>query len=118
MTVHDRPAACLFDLDGTLYTEAGPIPGAVEALAELRRRGVPFRCVTNTTRWANPFSRVSWRKSSWVQRAIRAALNRRGSSGSTWKAAAPANSGREVVLLVTTGVPQAIASRMGRPKPS
>ena len=46
----DKPAAFLFDLDGTLYTDAGPIPGAVEALAELRRRGVPFRCVTNTTR--------------------------------------------------------------------
>lgn len=44
------PGAFLFDLDGTLYTDAGPIPGAVEALAELRRRGVPFRCVTNTTR--------------------------------------------------------------------
>ncbi len=44
------PGALLFDLDGTLYTDAGPIPGAVEALAELRRRGVPFRCVTNTTR--------------------------------------------------------------------
>ena len=43
-------AAFLLDLDGTLYTDAGPIPGAVEALAELRRRGVPFRCVTNTTR--------------------------------------------------------------------
>ena len=44
------PGAFLLDLDGTLYTDAGPIPGAVEALAELRRRGVPFRCVTNTTR--------------------------------------------------------------------
>jgi HAD superfamily hydrolase (TIGR01458 family) len=44
------PAALLFDLDGTLYTDAGPVPGAVEALAALRRRGVPFRCVTNTTR--------------------------------------------------------------------
>jgi phospholysine phosphohistidine inorganic pyrophosphate phosphatase len=43
-------AALLFDLDGTLYTDAGAIPGAVEALAELRRRGVPFRYVTNTTR--------------------------------------------------------------------
>ena len=43
-------SACLFDLDGTLYTDAGPIPGAVEALARLRRRGVPFRYVTNTTR--------------------------------------------------------------------
>lgn len=40
----------LLDLDGTLYTDAGPVPGAVEALATLRRRGVPFRYVTNTTR--------------------------------------------------------------------
>jgi phospholysine phosphohistidine inorganic pyrophosphate phosphatase len=45
-----RPKALLFDLDGTLYTDAGAIPGAVEALAELRRRGVPLRFVTNTTR--------------------------------------------------------------------
>jgi phospholysine phosphohistidine inorganic pyrophosphate phosphatase len=45
-----QPSALLFDLDGTLYTDAGAIPGAVETLAELRRRGVPFRCVTNTTR--------------------------------------------------------------------
>jgi len=44
------PSAILLDLDGTLYTDAGAIPGAVEALAELRRRGVPFRFVTNTTR--------------------------------------------------------------------
>ena len=43
-------SALLIDLDGTLYTDAGPIPGAVEALASLRRRGVPFRFVTNTTR--------------------------------------------------------------------
>jgi len=48
--VSDKPGAFLFDLDGTLYTDAGAIPGAVEALAALRRRGVPFRCVTNTTR--------------------------------------------------------------------
>jgi HAD superfamily hydrolase (TIGR01458 family) len=43
------PPAFLFDLDGTLYTADGPIPGAVETLAHLRRRGVPFRLVTNTT---------------------------------------------------------------------
>jgi len=43
-------AAVLFDLDGTLYTDAGAIPGAVEALRELRRRSVPFHYVTNTTR--------------------------------------------------------------------
>jgi phospholysine phosphohistidine inorganic pyrophosphate phosphatase len=42
--------ALLLDLDGTLYGEAGPVAGAVDALATLRRRGVPFRCVTNTTR--------------------------------------------------------------------
>jgi HAD superfamily hydrolase (TIGR01458 family) len=42
--------ALLLDLDGTLYGEAGAVPGAVEALAALRRRGLPFRCVTNTTR--------------------------------------------------------------------
>jgi len=42
--------AFLLDLDGTLYGEAGAVPGAAAALAALRRRGVPFRCVTNTTR--------------------------------------------------------------------
>ncbi len=45
-----RPAAFLFDLDGTLYTDDGAVAGAVEALRTLRRRGVPFRYVTNTTR--------------------------------------------------------------------
>jgi HAD superfamily hydrolase (TIGR01458 family) len=40
----------LFDLDGTVYEEDKAIPGAAEALAELRRRGIPFRFTTNTTR--------------------------------------------------------------------
>ena len=44
------PLAFLLDLDGTLYTTEGPIPGAVEALASLRRRAVPVRFITNTTR--------------------------------------------------------------------
>lgn len=44
------PQALLFDLDGTLYTDDGAVPGAVAALRELRRRAVPFRYVTNTTR--------------------------------------------------------------------
>lgn len=43
------PSAFLFDLDGTLYDSHGAIPGAVELLRTLRHRGVPFRCVTNTT---------------------------------------------------------------------
>ena len=44
-----RPAAFLLDLDGTLYTGGAAVPGAPEALARLRSRGVPFRLVTNTT---------------------------------------------------------------------
>jgi phospholysine phosphohistidine inorganic pyrophosphate phosphatase len=43
------PLAYLFDLDGTLYTDAGAIPGGIQLLRELRRCRVPFRCVTNTT---------------------------------------------------------------------
>jgi HAD superfamily hydrolase (TIGR01458 family) len=43
------PLAYLFDLDGTLYTDLGPVPGGADKLRDLRRRGVPWRCVTNTT---------------------------------------------------------------------
>jgi HAD superfamily hydrolase (TIGR01458 family) len=43
-------AGLLLDLDGTVYQEGRVIPGAAEALTELRRRGVPFRFTTNTTR--------------------------------------------------------------------
>lgn len=41
--------AYLFDLDGTLYQGDAAIPGAPELIARLRRDGVPFRFVTNTT---------------------------------------------------------------------
>jgi phospholysine phosphohistidine inorganic pyrophosphate phosphatase len=43
------PRAYLLDLDGTLYAGGKSIPGAPEALARLRRRGIPCRMVTNTT---------------------------------------------------------------------
>jgi phospholysine phosphohistidine inorganic pyrophosphate phosphatase len=43
------PTGYLLDLEGTLYTAGAVIPGAVEALARLRARQVPFRLVTNTT---------------------------------------------------------------------
>ncbi len=46
----DRAGGILFDLDGTIYQEGRAIPGAVEALEALRRRGLPFRFTTNTTR--------------------------------------------------------------------
>jgi HAD superfamily hydrolase (TIGR01458 family) len=45
-----RVAGFLFDLDGTVYEEGCAIPGAAEALEALRRRGIPFRFTTNTTR--------------------------------------------------------------------
>jgi HAD superfamily hydrolase (TIGR01458 family) len=46
----DMPSAYLFDLDGTLYTDAGPTPGAAERLQRLRDARVPFRFITNTSR--------------------------------------------------------------------
>lgn len=39
----------LFDLDGTMYTDAGAVPGALETIRALRSRGIPLRFVTNTT---------------------------------------------------------------------
>ena len=42
-------AAFLFDLEGTLYVGEHAIPGAADTLAALRRRGTPFRLVSNTT---------------------------------------------------------------------
>lgn len=47
----------LCDLDGVVYAGAGPLPGAVEALAELRRRGVPVGFVTNNA--SRPPERVA-----------------------------------------------------------
>jgi HAD superfamily hydrolase (TIGR01458 family) len=44
-----RPTAVLLDLDGVLYVEDEPIPGATEAVAALRDRGLRLRFVTNTT---------------------------------------------------------------------
>lgn len=46
------PGALLLDIDGTLYVGETPVPGAPEALAHLRARGVPIRYLTNTTRFS------------------------------------------------------------------
>ena len=40
----------LFDLDGTLAVASEPVPGAPDAVRELRARRVPMAIVTNTTR--------------------------------------------------------------------
>jgi HAD superfamily hydrolase (TIGR01458 family) len=41
--------ALLIDLDGVLYVEEEPIPGAVEAMRRFRAGGLKLRFVTNTT---------------------------------------------------------------------
>src|SRR5918999_5567188 len=43
------PQALLLDLDGVFYVEDEPVPGARDAVAELRARGLALRFVTNTT---------------------------------------------------------------------
>jgi HAD superfamily hydrolase (TIGR01458 family) len=42
-------ACILLDIDGVLHVSGMPIPGAVEAIAELRRRGHALRFVTNNS---------------------------------------------------------------------
>ena len=44
-----RVTGLLIDLDGTLYTNKGPIEGAHEALEHLHRAGISYRFVTNAT---------------------------------------------------------------------
>lgn len=44
-----RVSGILMDLDGTLYTNDGPIEGAREALKRLDRAGILYRFVTNAT---------------------------------------------------------------------
>ncbi|MBE0594657.1 MAG: HAD-IIA family hydrolase [Gemmatimonadales bacterium] len=46
----DDFAGVLLDVDGTLLSEEGAIPGAGAVIARLRDRGVPFRVLTNITR--------------------------------------------------------------------
>ena len=44
-----RVEGLLIDLDGTLYTNDGPVAGAREALERLDRAGIAYRLVTNAT---------------------------------------------------------------------
>jgi HAD superfamily hydrolase (TIGR01450 family) len=43
----DGVRALVLDADGVLMYRGAPIPGAPEAIVELRRRGIPYRVVTN-----------------------------------------------------------------------
>jgi HAD superfamily hydrolase (TIGR01458 family) len=50
VSARQQPRGLLLDLDGTVYEDDAPIPGAPEAIAALRSGGVSVRFVTNTTR--------------------------------------------------------------------
>lgn len=41
--------AFAFDLDGTIYLQGKPLPGALELLAALRQAGIPYLFVTNNS---------------------------------------------------------------------
>ena len=45
-----RTRGVLLDLDGTVYEDDAPLPGAAAAIASLRAAGIGVRFVTNTTR--------------------------------------------------------------------
>lgn len=50
LEVMTRIRGVIFDLDGVLHVRDAALPGAAEAIARLRRAGLPMRFVTNTTR--------------------------------------------------------------------
>ena len=45
----NRFDAVLLDLDGTVYFEEHPLPGAVDLIRRLQREGRPYACLTNST---------------------------------------------------------------------
>ncbi len=89
-------AAILVDVDGVLHVSSEPIPGAADAIAELRRRGHRLRFVTNNTTRA--------------QAALAAELRQLGIElddselQTTAVAAARALAGKRVFALVMAGV--------------
>jgi HAD superfamily hydrolase (TIGR01458 family) len=54
--------ALLVDLDGVLYVEDEPVPGAREAVSRLRRLPLILRFVTNTTSRSRPATLVKLRR--------------------------------------------------------
>ena len=45
----NRASAFLIDLDGVIYVQEKPIPGAIEAIRYIQQKNIPHRFVTNTT---------------------------------------------------------------------
>ncbi len=59
----DRYGSVLFDLDGTIYLDREPLPGAPEFVSSCRRRGARVGFITNMT----------WEEKSWCLEGLRAA---------------------------------------------
>lgn len=45
----DQYDAVLIDLDGTIYFEDQPLPGALDLIHQLQAQGKPFACLSNST---------------------------------------------------------------------
>ena len=72
----------------------------------------------NWLAWMRPAAPNAVRSAESFNSRVTCSAISRGFAGSTMIAALPATSGRDETFDVTTGAPQAIASRTGRPKPS
>jgi len=83
--------AALIDIDGTLLKGDDAIPGAPETIHSLRKRGIPFRFCTNTTR--RP------------RREIAAVLRAAGIEADAQEVVAPSSLARRVI--VDSGDPRA-----------
>ena len=56
----------LLDLDGTVFVGNRLVPDAAEAIAALRRRGMPIRFGTNTTRMSRTSLVERIRLTGWI----------------------------------------------------
>ena len=60
MAIVRRPLGLLIDLSGTIHIEDKVIQGSIKAVNLLRRNGIPFLFVTNTTKVRNMYVNVSF----------------------------------------------------------
>ena len=99
---------------GTFLNQTRAAAASVEAAST----SVAVRSQLNAFSRANPLFLMWIRKSSSSNTSRMPLAMSNTFSGFTITAASPTTSGREVLSEQTTGVPQAMASRGGKPKPS
>ncbi len=110
-------SALLFPLSPRFAYSVPECPFYTTCLYTLRVSWAVFSHEYDLAR-SRPLATRAFRKESSFRTLRMAEDNAVVSSGSTIKPASPITSGSDEVLLVTTGVPQAIASKGGRPNPS